>query len=249
MTVLYAFVTYFFVFCRIGACLMIAPGFSSDRIPVRSRLYLSLAIALLISPLMGDLFTLNNKIYDYIFILKLIFHELFVGLILGFLCRIFLFAVETLITTFCLTIGLSNIFNTGYFENDSAPTLSTLMILASIQLIFITDLHHYFIQFVDHSYQVTPIYADLDIGNFVVQILEMLAQSFLIALRLSSPFLLFAIIVNLSFAFLARLSPQTPIYFVSGPCVIFLGLYIFYVSLSDFLGSFISSFHQLIVRG
>lgn len=239
----------FFVFIRIGGCLMIAPGFSSDRVPVRSRLYFSAAVSLLISPIVENQIIIHNHKFEFFYLLTLILKEIFIGLIYGFMCRIFLFAVDTLITTFCFTIGLSNIFNAALFNNDSSPSLSSLLLLASIQLIFITDLHHYIIRFFNHYFQIIPLGAVLDVGQFTEGIVDMLSESYLIALRLSSPFLLFAVIVNLSFAFLARLSPHLPIYFFSGPFVIFLGVYVFHIYSSDLLSSLISSLNQLIAHG
>ncbi len=42
------------VFCRVGACFMVLPGFSSDRIPVQLRLFVAIAISLAIMPIVYD---------------------------------------------------------------------------------------------------------------------------------------------------------------------------------------------------
>jgi flagellar biosynthetic protein FliR len=42
------------IFCRIGGCLMLMPGFSSPRIPVRARLFVALSLSLALSPLLVD---------------------------------------------------------------------------------------------------------------------------------------------------------------------------------------------------
>ncbi len=41
----------FLVFCRVGGCLMMVPGFSSPRLPVRIRLLMALGVALAVMPL------------------------------------------------------------------------------------------------------------------------------------------------------------------------------------------------------
>lgn len=240
---------YFTIFCRVGSCLMIAPGFSSERIPVQLRLYLSIAIALLITPLE------IQKIPEVFFpvnqtgILFLITHELLVGLMYGLIGRIFIFALESLMTTFSLTIGLSNIFETGIFDIESSPVLSTLIILISIQLILVTDLHHMLIRGIDHSFTIAPISENLDLSGLIQEITLILSQSYLLALRITSPFIFFAIIVNLSFAFLARLAPHVQIYFVTGPIVIFSGMYFFHLVSADFLAAFIGSFRNIFSGG
>ena len=42
----------FVLFCRIGACLMLAPGFSSAQIPAQIRLFVALAVTLTLTPLL-----------------------------------------------------------------------------------------------------------------------------------------------------------------------------------------------------
>ena len=42
----------FLVFCRIGGCLMLMPGFSSPRVPVQVRLFIAIAVTLALTPLL-----------------------------------------------------------------------------------------------------------------------------------------------------------------------------------------------------
>ena len=42
----------FVLFCRIGGCLMLAPGFSNTQIPVQVRLFIALAATLALAPLL-----------------------------------------------------------------------------------------------------------------------------------------------------------------------------------------------------
>ena len=40
----------FILFCRIGGCLMLAPGFSTAQIPTQVRLFIALAATLALTP-------------------------------------------------------------------------------------------------------------------------------------------------------------------------------------------------------
>lgn len=240
---------YFIIFCRVGGCLMVAPGFSSERVPIQARLYLSIAISLILAPMIMETGAPHGITFDGPHLLPLIIHELVIGFTLGILGRIFILALETLITTFCLTIGLGNIFNSGIVDAEATPALSTLIVLVALELIFVSDMHHEINRGIDHSYQAAPLLYNLKISGILDEIMEVLTQSHLLALRITSPFLIFALIVNLAFAFLARLSPQTPIFFISGPCVILLGLYAFDVISGDFMGSFTGALAQWMSRG
>ena len=42
----------FLLFCRIGGCLMLMPGFSSARVPPQVRLFIALAVTLALAPML-----------------------------------------------------------------------------------------------------------------------------------------------------------------------------------------------------
>jgi flagellar biosynthetic protein FliR len=227
---------------------MIAPGFSSDRVPLRSRLFFSIALSLVLCPI-SDVSDFHSKgVGSTMIPAPYIIRELYAGIFLGITCRLFIFAIDSLITAFSYSIGLSNIFNSELTDTAASPVLSTLLIVTSIQLILATDLHHIFIQAAIQSYSAISFSNNLDAASVLSETIHSLSQSYLLVLRLSSPFLIFSVIINLSFAFLSRLSPNYPIYFISGPFVIFLGLSLFKNSSNELLSSLIFSFRQFILR-
>ena len=50
----------FLLFCRIGGCLMLMPGFSSSRVPVQVRLFVAVSVTLALTPLL--LPTVNSAV-------------------------------------------------------------------------------------------------------------------------------------------------------------------------------------------
>ena len=42
----------FLIFCRIGTCLMLVPGYSSSNVPVQVRLFLAISVTLMLTPLL-----------------------------------------------------------------------------------------------------------------------------------------------------------------------------------------------------
>jgi flagellar biosynthetic protein FliR len=61
-------------------------------------------------------------------------------------------------------------------------------------------------------------------------------------LRLGSPFVAYAILVNLTIGFVNKLVPQIPVYFISLPFVIAGGLIIIYFGAGSMLALFADSF-------
>src|SRR5690606_33065095 len=81
------------VFCRVGACFIVLPGISSQRIPMQLRLFISLAVALAITPFVNDLVRPAAAATSSD-ILAMIVTETLAGLFLGYLVRIFFMALE-----------------------------------------------------------------------------------------------------------------------------------------------------------
>jgi flagellar biosynthetic protein FliR len=239
----------FVLFCRIGGCLMVAPGFSSERVPVRARLYLALAVTLDLAPALIETMPAGLSGADPIRLGATIVGELLIGVFLGLLARLYFLALETLATAVALTIGLGNIFGSAVLDEEAVPALSTFIVVSALFLVFITDQHLEMIRGLYLSYQTAPVFDAPGSDRFLDELTRVVTQSHLLALRIASPFLIFGLIVNLAFGYLARLTPQAPIYFVSGPFVIVLGLYGFYVVSQDFFTAFSAQFGAWLARG
>ncbi len=54
----------------------------------------------------------------------------------------------------------------------------------------------------------------------LVDVTDTLSESFLVVLRLGSPFVAYSLLVNLTIGFVNKLVPQIPVYFISLPFVI-----------------------------
>ena len=86
----------FVVFSRVGACLMLMPGFSSPRLPVQVRLFIAIALSLALTPLVSD--ELRRLLGDAapLRFLRLVASELLIGATIGLMGRFFFIALETL---------------------------------------------------------------------------------------------------------------------------------------------------------
>jgi flagellar biosynthetic protein FliR len=175
--------------------------------------------------------------------------ELAVGVTLGLLARLYFFALETLATSVAMTFGLGNIFGTPISESEPAPPLSSFIVFCAVTLIFVTDLHLDIIRALYLSYETTPVLATPEAKAFLSEMARVLTQSHLLALRICSPFLVFGLVVNVAIGLLARLTPQVQIYFISGPLLIFLGIYALMLLSQDFFTAFTAEFGDWARRG
>jgi flagellar biosynthesis protein FliR len=239
--------TFVVLFCRIGACLMLAPGFSSPRTPARARLFVALAVTLSLAPaLTGG----KPLIFSTVATLGgAIFAETFIGGLIGLLGRFYFLALETLMMAVAMQIGLSNALGAPIDEAEPLPGIAALVTTAATCLIFISDLHWELIRGLVNSYAVMPIGFLLRPQAALHMAADDLAGAFLVSLRIASPFIVFAVVVNLAIGLVNRLTPQIPVYFVSGPFVIAGGLALFYFTAGAKVAAFMSAFGDWAVRG
>ena len=83
----------FVVFSRVGACLLLMPGFSSPRIPVQVRLFIAVAVALALTPLQIEAIRPIVADGQPMHLLRLMGSELFIGAAIGLFGRVFFTAL------------------------------------------------------------------------------------------------------------------------------------------------------------
>lgn len=242
-TVLSAFV----LFCRIGGCLMLMPGFSSPRVPVNIRLLIALAVTLALTPLLvGEAGrALPNSSLSTV--LPVVVSELLIGMMIGLLGRIFMLALQTLSTAVAMSIGFGNMFGAPIEDFEPAAPLVSLITFSATVLIFLTDQHWEIFRALAASYAALPVTEGFRAQFSLVQVADSLSDAFYLALRLSAPFIIYSVIVNLAIGLTNKLTPQIPIYFISLPFVLAGGLFLLYFTIGEYLQLFIAGFSSWLV--
>ena len=232
----------FILFCRIGACLMLAPGVSNAQIPMQIRLFVAVAITLSLAPLLLGQPHLHALADDPLSLLRLIAMESLIGGMIGMLGRLFFSALETLAVAVANLLGLVNPFGVEVDPNQSMPPLATAIAMAATALIFVADLHWEILRGLVASYRAIPIQSEFDPAYALRQVGQVLGQSFLIAIRVTSPFFLYSVIVNFSLTLINRVTPQIAIFFLAPPFIVGGGLLLFYFAVKSQIGEFMAGF-------
>jgi flagellar biosynthesis protein FliR len=228
----------FVVFCRIGGCLMLVPGYSSVNVPVQVRLFVALVTTFALAPLLVAM--LRPLLVDAspLTLGLLISSELLVGSIIGLGGRVFFLALQTMATVMASGIGLSNIPGTQVGDTDPAPALVPLIMAAVTTLFFITDQHWQVLRGLMNSYEVWHPGERLAGDMALTQLLNRLSDAFVLTLRISSPFIVYSVIVNFSLGLINKLTPTIPVYFISVPFVLFGGFLLLYLTSDELLTQF-----------
>ena len=81
----------------------------------------------------------------------------------------------------------------------------------------------------------------------LVDVTDTVSESFFVVLRLGSPFVAYALLVNLAIGFVNKLMPQIPVYFISLPFVIAGGLILIYFGIGTMLSLFADGFVDITI--
>jgi flagellar biosynthetic protein FliR len=239
----------FAIFCRVGGCLLIAPGFSSSQIPARIRLFVALAVSLAVTPLL--LAAVRPAVGDGApaTLFPLIFAELATGLLIGFIARVFFMALQTVTAFMTQAIGLSAIPGTLVGDDlEQVPALTAFFNLSATTLMFVLGLHIELMRGLIDSYTAIPP-AGFAARIALVGVADQITAAFLVALRIASPFVIFSVVVNFALGVANKLTPLIPVFFIGMPFVLAGGLLLILITVREFLVLFEAAFADWLIYG
>ncbi|MGB3502517.1 MAG: flagellar biosynthetic protein FliR [Mesorhizobium sp.] len=231
----------FIAFCRIGGCFLVMPGLSSVRVPMQVRLFVAVAatFALLIH-LWDDILPYVNQRPDALILLVL--SETLVGALIGMVARLYVQALQFIGTAMATMIGYNGQMGTSIEGMEPEPALAALLSFSALLVLFLFNFHHEIVKALVNSYKVVPLNVFFNPQSALVDVTDTVSESFMVMLRLGSPFIAYGLLVNLAIGFINKLTPQIPVYFISLPFVIAGGLILFYFGVSGFLSLFADGF-------
>jgi flagellar biosynthetic protein FliR len=136
---------------------------------------------------------------------------------------------------------LSGIPGLSIEDGEQEPALATLFMVAATTLLFVSGLHAELIRGLVDSYSTIPP-GPLNSRLALVDITDQTTRAFVVALRIGSPFLVYSVVVNFAIGVTNKLTPQIPVYFIATPFVMLGGLFLFMLTVPDFLSTFMASF-------
>src|SRR6266567_347008 len=124
--------TFMLVFARIGAMVMLLPGFGETNIPVRVKLSIALLLTLIILPLHRAAYHVDMTSMTSLLVLML--HEIIIGIVLGATARVTLSALSVAGSVIAQQLGLG--FVTALATRAFAAAFKIGMQLSAPFLVF-----------------------------------------------------------------------------------------------------------------
>jgi len=217
------------VFARLGAIVMLIPGFGETFVPARIRLSLALVLALVLFPVVGP--SVPPIPADVSGLALAVIKETAIGLMIGAILRFFLTSLAAAgeIVSIQSTLGFAQTAN----PTQAAPStaIGAFLGLMGLVLIMTTNLHHLFLSAIVRSYTIFPFTRTVPVGDANLLAIQTVSRSFALGVQLAAPVVVFSLIFNVATGLVGRVMPQFQIFFVASPLMVILSLSIFALSL------------------
>ncbi|MBN9031027.1 MAG: flagellar biosynthetic protein FliR [Rhizobiales bacterium 63-7] len=237
---------FFVVLCRIGGCIMVLPGFSSARLPVTVRMMTALALSMALLPLLWD--AVYPKVSgDQATFVALVVSEMAIGVMYGMIARFFTLGVQFVGTVVTMMIGFNAPPASDVLEDTAENQLTNMLSFAALMVLFSLDFHHVVFRAVMESYDTMPAGVMFNSQKSLITLTDTLVETTRIMLRLSSPFILYGLMFNVSIGLINKLAQQVPVYFISAPYLITGGLFMLYLSVAAMLRQFADAFPTVFI--
>jgi len=217
------------IFARLGAMIMLLPGIGDTTVPPRIRLSFAFLLALVLAPIaapgMGAVPSTVAGVAGGVL------HEVFIGLMIGGILKIFLGALTTAgeVISLQTTLGFAQTANPAQAQPTAA--ISAFLSMLGLLLIMTTDLHHMFIGAIAESFRLFPFARPIPVQDGAALALQTVSSSFALGVQLAAPVIVFSLVFNLATGLIGRVMPAFQIFFVASPLSVLLGLSIFALSL------------------
>jgi flagellar biosynthetic protein FliR len=232
------------VFARVGAFVMLMPGIGNTGAPTMVRLAFALVLSFCLYPI--ALPALPPEPANIADLFGLVIRELLIGLMMGAVLQMFLTALSITGELISLQTTLSFSQTANPMEAQPTTSLSTFLALLGLTLIFATNLDHYFLSALFHSYEVFAPSKPLPLADSAQLAVQTAGKTFALGIQLAAPVIVFALVFNVATGLIGRVMPQFQIFFVAAPLQVLLGLSVFALSLGSLVMVWVDRYRDLI---
>lgn len=218
--------SFLIVLLRVSIILFLFPVYGNKSLPFQFKIGFVIVLSLIIYSFIDT----NVKITS---LPILITNEVAVGLILGFVCKMFFFIIEMAGQLISSSMGLSvaSIFNP---EMGQSTEISRFYSVVTVLIFLSIDGHHDLIYLLVKSYEILPM-GSAEFRKIFEISKELIDKMFFLSIKLSAPTVLLMLITNIYLAFISKAAPQMNIFFIGYPVYIFVGFLTILIGLPLFI--------------
>jgi len=219
---------------RIAALLMSMPLIGTQLVPMRVRLYLSLAIALVLVPTLPPMPVVESLSLAS---LLLIAEQLVIGVMLGVVLQLFfhVFIVSGQLLAMQMGLGFASMVDPA--NGISVPVLGQFFNMLVILLFLSVNGHLVVLEILAESFVTLPVGGGLSTNHYW-EVAGKLGWVLGAGLLLVLPAITALLVVNLAFGLMTRAAPQLNIFSIGFPLTLVLGLIIVWIGMADIFAQY-----------
>jgi flagellar biosynthetic protein FliR len=218
------------VFARVGAIVMLLPGFGESAVPARIRLGFALLLAITLAPQLDD--RVPPPVASAWGMALQVTSEALIGVLIGGAARMLMSALATAGQIVGLEIGLAFAQTADPTMSQSGQLTAVFLGLLGVALIFATGLDHMFLRGLVGTYDLIALGAPAPVGDAAELALQATARSFQVGFQVATPIVAAGMMFRVGLGVLSRLIPQIQVFFITLPLQIMGGLVVFALGLS-----------------
>jgi flagellar biosynthetic protein FliR len=217
------------VFFRIVAVLWLIPVFPSRSISLPFKVGFAMVVAVLLVNVVPVTQPLGSDPY---LLALLIAKEVMVGLVIGFVIRLMVVAVQAAGEIISLQSGFAfaRVVDPGFGQQTTV--LDQFHYLLAMMIFFAMDAHHMLIAALVRTFQELPLGAASFSEGTLGYLVASTGKVFALGLRIGAPVIVALLLIEVSLGLLSRLIPQMNIFVEGLPLKVFITLTLIALSLS-----------------
>ena len=230
------------VFVRLGAALLVLPGFGEIYISQRVRLALAFTLTIVVAPLVVH--TLPAQPAIPVELVVVIGGEAAVGLLIGGAARLMISGLHVAGTVIAFQSSLAYASTIDPTQGTQSALVATLMTILGTVLIFASGLHFMMLQAMVDSYELFPPAALPPLQDFMEAAIGFVTGAFRVGMQIAAPFIVYGLVLYMGMGLMARLMPQMHVFFIILPLQIVAAFFVLMVTLGAIMVWFLDYFEE-----
>lgn len=232
------------IFARMGAAIMVLPGFGELTIPSRVRLALALTITFILFPLVVDL--IPEMPSNPFGLAAFIGGEVLIGIVVGALARILVSSLQVAGTIIAFNSGLGSAQLFDPTVGQQGAITGAFLATVGVTLLFVTNLHHLLLFALVDSYELFIPGGSFPVGDVSDLAAQFVSRSFKLGLQIAMPVVIVGVMIYISMGLMARLMPQIQVFFIALPLQMLIAFTILALTVGASMLLFLDQFEMTI---
>jgi flagellar biosynthetic protein FliR len=230
-------------FIRVIAVVGSMPVFSGSQSPVKVRAGLAFMLAVLVFPVVRS--HVPQVSLEPVGLMLLMVQETLFGVILGFIARLILIAIQFGGTVIGYQMGFAQANILDPQSEQQVPLMGQFLNVVAVLVFLAVDGHHVFLKALVRSYEVLPP-GGLDFsGETIPYVMDLTGDMFVLGLKLVAPVMVVLILSMFALGIMSRLMPQLNVLMLSFPIKIAMGVFLIGVGMNVIVAILGQEFNDL----